>query len=157
MWPFKTKKKRRKLPSPTYIAHKEIARAMIFERLSYFAPLCGVTYKRVAIRDTRRCWGSCSSLGNLNFSYKLLFIPQCLADYVIVHELCHLKELNHSQKFWDEVEKIMPDYQTHVKGLRALEKATRTNIRALQQAKNNHACQHCSEIFTVSGCIETVL
>ena len=75
MWPFKTKKKRRKLTSPTYLAHKEIARAMIFERLRYFAPLCGVTYKRVAIRDTKRCWGSCSSLGNLNFSYKLLFVP----------------------------------------------------------------------------------
>lgn len=150
MWFFKIKKRKRKIVNTTYLTHKEAARTMILERLAYFAPLCEVTYKRVAIRDTKRCWGSCSSLGNLNFNYRLLFIPQCLADYVIVHELCHLKELNHSQKFWNEVEKVMFNYETHVKNLRLLEKETRNNIRALQQAKSNHNCEHCSK-FTESS------
>lgn len=65
----------------------------------------------MAIRNQKSRWGSCSTKGNLNFNYKLAIIPSHLADYVIVHELCHLGEFNHSQKFWDLVAKTMPGYK----------------------------------------------
>ena len=152
MWFFKTKTRKRKVVNPSYNKHKEITRALIFSKLEYWAPICGVNFKRVAIRNTKRCWGSCSSLGNLNFSYKMLFLPECLADYIIVHELCHLKELNHSPKFWAEVEKIMPHYRELILELRKLEKNTRTNVESMRQHQNTHTCQHCKKvsIFTNS-------
>lgn len=104
-----------------YLTHREAARAVIHARLLYFNTHYGLTYKRVAIRNQRRCWGSCSALGNLNFSYKLLFLPPPLRDYVIVHELCHLKELNHSPRFWALVAETMPEYQTYRRQLRAFD------------------------------------
>ncbi len=94
-----------------YLTHKEAARALIRSRLEFFNTHYGFAYKRVAIKNQRRCWGSCSALGNLNFSYKLLFLPPGLSDYVIAHELCHLKELNHSPRFWALVAETMPDYE----------------------------------------------
>ena len=102
--------------------HQAAARLLIHERLAHFAPLCGVVYKRVAIRNQRRRWGSCSSLGNLNFNYRLIFLPAHLCDYVIVHELCHLKELNHGPNFWAEVEKVLPNYLAEEAELRMIEK-----------------------------------
>ena len=102
-------------------AHREIARLIIHERLEHFAPLCGVVYKRVTIRNQRRRWGSCSSKGNLNFNYRLIFLPTELCDYVIVHELSHLKELNHDTAFWNEVGKILPNYRTLEAELRLVE------------------------------------
>lgn len=66
-------------------------------------------YARVAIRNTRSRWGSCSSRKNLNFNYKLLDLAPELRDYVIVHELCHLKELHHGKAFWELIGKIVPD------------------------------------------------
>jgi len=142
----------RKKPKPkrvnlVYKDNKEKARQVILERLDYFAPLCEVRFKRVAIRDTKRNWGSCSSLGNLNFNYKLLFLPDCLRDYVIVHELCHLKELNHSQKFWNEVEKILPDYKLLKEHLRLVERNFGTGCATLQSYQKQHreekVCQYC--------------
>ncbi|MEX0913192.1 MAG: M48 family metallopeptidase [Candidatus Paceibacterota bacterium] len=93
-----------------YLDHKEAARGLIHARLEHFNNHYGLSYKRVAIRNQRRSWGSCTSLGNLNFSYKILFLPPDLADYIIVHELCHLKELNHKERFWNLVAEIIPDY-----------------------------------------------
>ncbi len=101
-----------------YRAHKEAARQLILARLQYFNTHYGFQIKRVAIRNQRRCWGSCTSLGNLNFSYKLLFLPPELSDYVVVHELCHLKELNHSKAFWDLVAETLPDYEPRMKALK---------------------------------------
>ncbi|MEX0917594.1 MAG: M48 family metallopeptidase [Candidatus Paceibacterota bacterium] len=101
-----------------YTTHKEAARELVHARLAHFNQHYNLTYKRVAIRNQRRCWGSCTSLGNLNFSYRLLFLPPELADYVIVHELCHLKELNHSPNFWALVSETMPEYKIHRKTLR---------------------------------------
>jgi predicted metal-dependent hydrolase len=86
-----------------YLTHKEAARTYLLPLLETEAARIGVTYGRVAIKDTKRSWGSCSAKGNLNFHYKLLFIPEHLARYVVIHELCHRKHLNHSAAFWDEV------------------------------------------------------
>lgn len=71
----------------------------------------GVSYGRVSIRDQRTRWGSCSGKGNLNFNWKLSLVPDEILDYVVVHELAHRIEMNHSANFWREVEKILPDYR----------------------------------------------
>lgn len=81
------------------------------ERAAYFAPLVGVTYGRITIRNQRTRWGSCSSEGNLNFNCLLMLTPAEVQDYVVVHELCHRKEMNHSAAFWAEVERVLPDYR----------------------------------------------
>ena len=75
-----------------------------------FAPVVGVTYGRITIRNQRTRWGSCSTKGNLNFNCLLLRVPQDVLEYVVVHELCHRKEMNHSPKFWAEVERVLPNY-----------------------------------------------
>jgi predicted metal-dependent hydrolase len=93
-----------------YLKHKEEARAFITERVLYWNSFYGFAHGRIAVKDTKRIWGSCSRKGNLNFSYGLLFLPRELADYVVVHELCHLKEHNHSAHFWARVQEHQPDY-----------------------------------------------
>jgi len=105
-----------------YTQHKEAARALILVRLEHFNLHYKLKWNRVAIRNQRRCWGSCSSLKNLNFNYKILLLPPHLQDYIIVHELCHLVELNHGQHFWDLVGEQMPEYKAHVAELRAIDK-----------------------------------
>jgi len=87
-------------------------------RVAHFAPLVGVTYGRITVRNQRTRWGSCSSKGNLNFNCLLMLAPPDILDYVVVHELCHRKEMNHSPKFWAEVAKVIPDYKERQKWLR---------------------------------------
>ena len=70
-----------------------------------------VHFNRVRIKNVKTIWGSCSSKKNLNFNFKLSFLPEALIDYVFVHELAHLKHMNHSKAFWSEVEKQIPDYK----------------------------------------------
>ena len=94
----------------SYLRHKEEARALVTERVAYWNQFYTFPFGRIAIKDTKRLWGSCSRKGNLNFSYALLFLPRELADYVIVHELCHLQEHNHSNAFWALVAKAQPEY-----------------------------------------------
>ncbi len=94
-----------------YQRHKEAARTLVHQRVTYFAEKYGYRYNRITIRDQKRAWGSCSSKGNLNFNYKVLFLPEALQDYVIVHELCHLAEMNHSKRFWDCVVREVPNYK----------------------------------------------
>jgi predicted metal-dependent hydrolase len=101
-----------------YVAHKETARAFVTERVAYWNQFYNHEYGRIAIKDTKRAWGSCSTKGNLNFSYTLAFIPLELADYVVVHELCHLREHNHSKHFWALVAQSIPDYKERRKQLR---------------------------------------
>ncbi len=108
--------------TPHFTKYRGLARRVLLARVAHFAPLCGVTVKRIAIRNQRRRWGSCSSLGNLNFNYRLIFLPTDLCDYVVVHELCHLKQLNHSQAFWDEVARVIPQYKEQETRLREIEK-----------------------------------
>lgn len=76
-----------------------------------FAAMLGVTYGGITIRCQKTRWGSCSSAGNLNFNCLLMLCPERVIDYVIIHELCHRKEMNHSKSFWAEVERAMPDYK----------------------------------------------
>jgi len=87
------------------------ARTLVTARAEYYAPVVGVTYNRIAIRAQHTRWGSCSGKGNLNFNCLLALVPPRVLDYVVVHELCHRKELNHSECFWREVARILPDYQ----------------------------------------------
>ena len=89
----------------------EEARIIIPERVKYFAKIIGVTYGRITIRHQKTRWGSCSSSGNLNFNCMLMATSPELIDYVVVHELCHRKQMNHSPLFWKEVEEILPDYR----------------------------------------------
>jgi len=142
MW-FLVRKRKKKKVDKVYLEHKEQARSLVHSRLQYFAPLCAVSYKKVAIRNQKRSWGSCSSLGNLNFSYKLLFLPTCLRDYIIVHELCHLKEMNHGPKFWAEVALVMPEYKQYVKELRQMERTRGTAVRTLNSVAKEHTCAYC--------------
>ena len=88
------------------------------ERVAHFAPLVGVTYGRITIRNQRTRWGSCSSRGNLNFNCLLMLTPPEVIDYVVVHELCHRKEMNHSQLFWNEVARVLPGYAEQEKWLK---------------------------------------
>lgn len=87
------------------------ARLMLPERIRYYAEKMGVSYGKVTIRHQKTRWGSCSAKGNLNFNCMLMAMPKEIQDYVIVHELCHRKEMNHSPAFWKEVEAVLPDYK----------------------------------------------
>ncbi len=100
-----------------YAVHKEEARVRVHERLLYWNAFYNFTYNRVAIRDQRSRWGSCSSKQNLNFNYRLIFLPPELFDYVIVHELCHLAHLNHGKDFWDTVARMLPDFRLRKEAL----------------------------------------
>lgn len=95
----------------------EQAKRVIPKRAEHYAKLMGVRYGRITIRRQRTRWGSCSSLGNLNFNCLLMLMPESVVDYVVVHELCHLKQMNHSPDFWREVEKIIPEYKIQYKWL----------------------------------------
>ena len=88
------------------------------EKVSHFANQIGVSYGRITIRSQRTRWGSCSVKGNLNFNCLLMLMPQEVQDYVVIHELCHRKEMNHSPDFWTEVERYCPDYRIHRKWLK---------------------------------------
>lgn len=96
----------------------EAAKQDIPQRVVRFAALVGVTYGRITIRAQKSRWGSCSGKGNLNFNSLLMLCPEDVRDYVVVHELCHRKELNHSPRFWAEVEKVLPGYMVHRKWLK---------------------------------------
>ncbi len=94
-----------------YELHKETARTIVHERIAYWRTVLPVVPNRISIKAQSTRWGSCSTKGNLNFNYRLALIPIELVDYVVVHELCHLIEFNHSPRFWDRVAEHLPDYE----------------------------------------------
>ena len=91
--------------------YRKEARRRITERAAYFAEKMGVDYGRIAIKAAKTRWGRCSARGNLNFHWKLILMPPAILDYVVVHELAHRIEMNHSPRFWAQVERILPDYR----------------------------------------------
>ena len=93
------------------VQYRKEARRRITERAAYFAEKMGVDYGRIAIKAAKTRWGSCSAQGNLNFHWKLILMPPAILDYVVVHELAHRIEMNHSPRFWTQVERILPDYR----------------------------------------------
>lgn len=99
------------LTSEEIYALADQALKVIPERVRHYAPLVGVTYGRITIRNQRSKWGSCSSKGNLNFNCLLMLTPPEVLDSVVVHELCHRKEMNHSDRFYAEVLRVFPDYK----------------------------------------------
>jgi len=98
---------------------KKMAKQQLLPMVENLAQLVGVTYNRVSIRAQRSRWGSCSREGNLNFNCLLMMTPVSVRRYVIVHELCHRREMNHSDRFWAEVENVIPDYKQQRKWLRS--------------------------------------
>ena len=91
--------------------YRNAARAQFESRVAYFHPITGGTYTSVTVRDQKTRWGSCSSKKNLNFNYRLAYMPQEILDYVVVHELAHLRHMDHSREFWACVERYLPDYR----------------------------------------------
>ncbi len=98
--------------------YKKEAEEKITERVEFFAKKYGFQYNQIKIKDNKTNWGSCSIKKNLNFNYRLIFLKEDEMDYVIIHELCHLIEMNHSKRFWSEVEKKIPNYKELKKNIK---------------------------------------
>ena len=90
---------------------RERAKSVLAQRTADFARQVGVTYGRITVRDQKTRWGSCSQTGNLNFNFRLILAPPEVLDYVVVHELCHRRQMNHFAQFWQEVARVLPDYR----------------------------------------------
>jgi len=96
-----------------YIENKDKAYSFVLKKVNKICKKYGFTYNKINIKNQKTKWGSCSKKKNLNFNYKIIFLPEKTAEYIIVHELCHLKIFNHSQKFWNLVDSIMPGYKIY--------------------------------------------
>lgn len=103
-----------------YRAQKEIARSYIQEKVSFLNQHYNFSFNRISIKNQKSCWGSCSQKKNINFNYKIIKLPEILRDYIIIHELCHLEEMNHSRKFWELVSRAVPDYKMFKKELKKI-------------------------------------
>ncbi|MBU0614296.1 M48 family metallopeptidase [Patescibacteria group bacterium] len=94
-----------------YQNHKQTALDFVRGKVSEWNSLLKLPVNTIRVKNHKTKWGSCSNKNNLNFNYKILFLPREMQDYIIVHELCHLKEMNHSKRFWELVERYLPDYR----------------------------------------------
>ncbi len=94
-----------------FIRNKSAALKIARQKLAHFNQFYGFKWGRVSIKNQKTRWGSCSRQGNINFNYKIALLPEKFVDYIIVHELCHLREMNHSRKFWELVAKTVPDFK----------------------------------------------
>lgn len=112
--------KRREITEQERLEGIQKALKIFPERTAFFAERMGVDYGRITVREQKTRWGSCSQKGNLNFNWKLVLMPQEILDYVVVHELAHRKEMNHSARFWAIVEQVLPDYQNRRNELKKL-------------------------------------
>ncbi|HRK62625.1 MAG TPA: SprT family zinc-dependent metalloprotease [Candidatus Omnitrophota bacterium] len=98
--------------------YKEKAIEVIAESANHYSRVSGWKFKTINITGAERRWGSCSFSGAINFSWKLIMAPRVVVDYVVVHELAHITEKNHSSRFWKKVESVLPNYQVHEKWLK---------------------------------------
>ncbi|MEK9156735.1 MAG: SprT family zinc-dependent metalloprotease [Patescibacteria group bacterium] len=105
-------------PFRTYADAKQESLAFTQDRVAVLNKIYGFSYKTITVKNQKTRWGSCSRRGNLNFNYRIVDLPAHLADYIVVHELCHLKEFNHGQKFWALVAKVFPNHHEMRKELR---------------------------------------
>lgn len=112
-----SKRERIKITFHEFETNKYKARALFKESVEFFNKLYRFSYGKINIRNQSSLWGSCSRSGNLQFNYKLTKLPRRLLDYVVVHELCHVKEHNHSSRFWKLVAQTIPDYKELRKAL----------------------------------------
>ncbi len=103
-----------------YLSNKKKALQLVRKKVGEWNKCFGFEFNEIKVKCHKTKWGSCSVRGNLNFNYKIVFLPEELQDYIVVHELCHLQEMNHSSKFWDLVEKVIPDYKKRKKMFRKL-------------------------------------
>ena len=110
--------KNKKGSKSEYLKYKDQALILVKNKLEHFNQFYNFKYNKVTIRNQSTRWGSCSRRGNINFNYKLALLPESLTDYVVVHELCHIGEFNHSKDFWNLVAKTMPDYKERRQELR---------------------------------------
>lgn len=94
-----------------YSDHKNKAQQIALNKVAQFNQIYNFPVNKIIIKNHKTLWGSCSKKGNLNFNYKIALLPERHIDYIIVHELCHLKEFNHSQNFWNLVEKTIPEHK----------------------------------------------
>jgi predicted metal-dependent hydrolase len=94
------------------------ARELLAERVHHYAPLVGVSLPRLRITGAERRWGSCSTTGTISFAWRLIMAPMDVLDYVVVHELAHRREMNHSTRFWAVVASVLPDYDTRRRWLK---------------------------------------
>ncbi|OGZ68782.1 MAG: hypothetical protein A3D44_02185 [Candidatus Staskawiczbacteria bacterium RIFCSPHIGHO2_02_FULL_42_22] len=107
----RVKVKRKKGNRVEFLRYKNEAMELAKNRITYFNTFYQFKVNKITIKNQKSRWGSCSKKGNLNFNYKIALLPQKLSDYVILHELCHLGEFNHSPHFWNIVAKSMPNYR----------------------------------------------
>jgi hypothetical protein len=101
-----------------YEKYKIIASEIAHSRVEHFNKLYKYKYKTITIKNYKTRWGSCSKKGNLSFNFRITHLPASIRDYIFVHELCHLKEFNHSRKFWSLVDKGIPEYKDRIKELK---------------------------------------
>jgi len=101
-----------------YKKYKEEARSLVKEALEKYNKIYNFSYDTVRIKNHKSRWGSCSENKNLNLCYRLVFMPKKMAEYIVVHELCHLGEMNHSKRFWQLVAQTFPDYKKIEKELK---------------------------------------
>ena len=135
-WRFLLPKKKKVVRSSDYSKNKELAREILTKKVESFNVHYKLSYNKIAIRNQKTRWGSCSSLKNLNFNYRLIYLPGHLIDYIVVHELCHLKEMNHGKNFWLLVGETIPDYKRRIKELRDIEKQTKGLLSNFKQLKD---------------------
>lgn len=106
-----------------YLTLKNQALKIITQKVEHYALRHNFCYNKISIRNQKTRWGSCSQKGNLNYNYKVALLPDELADYIVVHELCHLKELNHGGNFWQEVKNILPNYKERARRIKKLSRS----------------------------------
>jgi len=101
-----------------YKKYREQAREFVIKKIEKMNEIYNFSFKKIFIKNHKTRWGSCSKKKNLNFNYKIIFLPERLAEYIVVHEMCHLQEFNHSQKFWNLVSRAVPNYKEMTKQIK---------------------------------------